>query len=68
MLQWFGTNTDVTDFVVAEEALRDAHRRQAEFLAVLSHELLNPAESSHHRWRFVQDHRAVTTMTRPMMA
>ncbi len=40
--QWFGTNTDVTELVQAQEALREADRRKNEFLAILSHELRNP--------------------------
>jgi PAS domain S-box-containing protein len=42
VLHWFGTNTDVTELMEAEEALREASRRKDEFLAVLSHELRNP--------------------------
>ena len=42
VLQWFGTNTDVTALVEAEEALREAARRKDEFLGMLSHELRNP--------------------------
>ena len=40
--RWFGTNTDVTDRVEAEAALKDAARRKDEFLAMLAHELRNP--------------------------
>ncbi len=36
------TGIDMTDRKEAEEALRDANRRQTEFLAVLGHELRNP--------------------------
>jgi PAS domain S-box-containing protein len=39
---WFGTNTDISDLMQMEEALRDAHRRKDEFLATLAHELRNP--------------------------
>ncbi|HXJ85164.1 MAG TPA: PAS domain S-box protein, partial [Candidatus Methylomirabilis sp.] len=42
VLQWFGTNTDVTALVEAEQAIRDASRRKDEFLGMLSHELRNP--------------------------
>jgi PAS domain S-box-containing protein len=42
VLRWFGTNTDVTDQLAAEEALREADRRKNEFLAMLAHELRNP--------------------------
>lgn len=40
--QWFGTNTDVTELVEAQEALREADRRKTDFLGILSHELRNP--------------------------
>ncbi|BDG03590.1 PocR ligand-binding domain-containing protein [Anaeromyxobacter oryzae] len=42
VVQWFGTNTDVTALVEAQEALRESDRRKSEFIAVLSHELRNP--------------------------
>jgi signal transduction histidine kinase len=42
VLQWFGTNTDVTHLVEAQERLREADRRKDEFLGMLSHELRNP--------------------------
>jgi PAS domain S-box-containing protein len=49
VLQWFGTNTDVTEQVkTAEELTRsrqqleDADRSKNQFLAMLSHELRNP--------------------------
>ncbi|MFC0679504.1 PAS domain-containing protein [Lysobacter korlensis] len=42
VLQWFGTNTDVTAQRQAEEVLRLEHRRKDEFLAMLAHELRNP--------------------------
>jgi signal transduction histidine kinase/ActR/RegA family two-component response regulator len=35
-------SVDITERVLAEEALRDADRRKTEFLAMLSHELRNP--------------------------
>ncbi len=40
--QWFGTNTDVTELVEAQEALREADRHKTDFLGMLSHELRNP--------------------------
>ena len=40
--RWFGTNTDVTERIRMEEALKDGDRRKDEFLAVLAHELRNP--------------------------
>ena len=42
ILRWFGTNTDVTEQLAAEEGLREADRRKNEFLAMLAHELRNP--------------------------
>jgi len=42
VLNWFGTNTDITHQREAEEALRVADRRKDEFLATLAHELRNP--------------------------
>jgi two-component system, chemotaxis family, CheB/CheR fusion protein len=49
VVQWFGTNTDISERMKAEEALRvanaqlaEADQRKNEFLAVLSHELRNP--------------------------
>jgi PAS domain S-box-containing protein len=42
VLQWFGTNTDITEQRAAEEALREADRRKNEFIRMLSHELRNP--------------------------
>ncbi|HLJ97373.1 MAG TPA: PAS domain-containing protein [Gemmataceae bacterium] len=42
ILHWFGTNTDISDIMEKEEALREADRRKDEFLAMLAHELRNP--------------------------
>ncbi|MDR5832266.1 ATP-binding protein [Caballeronia sp. LP006] len=42
IIKWVGTNTDINDRVVAEDALRNANRRKDEFLAMLAHELRNP--------------------------
>ena len=42
VLRWFGTNTDVTELVEAQDALREAARHKDEFLGMLSHELRNP--------------------------
>jgi PAS domain S-box-containing protein len=42
VIRWFGTNTDVTEQRLAEEALREVDRRKDEFMSVLSHELRNP--------------------------
>ncbi len=40
--RWVGTDTDMTDRLAIEEALREADRRKDEFLATLAHELRNP--------------------------
>jgi PAS domain S-box-containing protein len=42
VLRWFGTNTDITERLQMEEALKEADRRKDEFLAMLAHELRNP--------------------------
>ena len=42
VLQWFGTNTDITEERAAQQALREADRRKNEFISMLSHELRNP--------------------------
>ncbi len=42
IVQWFGTNTDITDQLSAQEEIRKASERKDEFLAMLAHELRNP--------------------------
>ncbi|WP_439627054.1 PAS domain S-box protein [Gemmata sp.] len=42
VVRWFGTGTDITARVRAEQALGEADRRKDEFLATLAHELRNP--------------------------
>jgi signal transduction histidine kinase/CheY-like chemotaxis protein len=42
VLQWFGTNTDISDIKEMEGKLREANRHKDEFLAMLAHELRNP--------------------------
>jgi PAS domain S-box-containing protein len=42
IIQWFGTNTDVTDLKKLQDELQEANRRKDEFLAMLAHELRNP--------------------------
>ena len=39
---WFGTNTDITELVNAQEAAQAANRAKDHFIAVLSHELRTP--------------------------
>ena len=42
VLNWFGTNTDVSPLHEAEQERREGERRKDEFLAMLAHELRNP--------------------------
>lgn len=42
IVTWLGTNTDIHDQKLAEESLREEHRRKDQFLALLAHELRNP--------------------------
>lgn len=42
VLQWFGTNTDVSEIKEMEEKLREADRRKDQFVMMLAHELRNP--------------------------
>jgi PAS domain S-box-containing protein len=42
IVQWFGTNTDITDQLSAQEEITKASQRKDEFLAMLAHELRNP--------------------------
>ncbi len=42
IVQWFGTNTDISDARAAQDALSESSRRKDEFLAMLAHELRNP--------------------------
>jgi PAS domain S-box-containing protein len=41
-VKWYGTTTDIHDEREAQQALKDAHRRKDDFLAMLGHELRNP--------------------------
>jgi len=42
VMNWFGTNTDVSPLHEAEQQRKDGERRKDEFLAMLAHELRNP--------------------------
>jgi PAS domain S-box-containing protein len=43
--RWFGTNTDITEQLDAEEQLKEALRARDEFLSIASHELRTPLTS-----------------------
>jgi PAS domain S-box-containing protein len=42
LVSWFGTHTDITDQLKAQEALKEADQRKDDFIAILAHELRNP--------------------------
>ncbi|MEJ7931547.1 ATP-binding protein [Ramlibacter sp. AN1015] len=42
IVSWFGTNTDITEQLEAQQSLHEADRRKDEFIALLAHELRNP--------------------------
>jgi PAS domain S-box-containing protein len=42
VVQWFGTNTDISEQKRAEDALREEARRKDRFISMLAHELRNP--------------------------
>ena len=42
VIRWLGTNTDITERLDMENALRQADRQKDEFIATLAHELRNP--------------------------
>ena len=42
IVKWLGTDTDIHEKKLAEDALQEASRRKDEFLAMLAHELRNP--------------------------
>jgi two-component system CheB/CheR fusion protein len=58
---WFGTNTDITERLEAEQFLIDADRRKDEFLAMLAHELRNPLapiSNAVQLWPLVRENKA----------
>jgi signal transduction histidine kinase len=68
--RWFGTNTDVTERLAMEAALREADRRKDEFLATLAHELRNPLapiRNALHLIALAGDDRAAVAETRGLM-
>lgn len=60
ILRWFGTSTDVTDLRNLQVALKEASKRKDEFLAMLGHELRNPAaaisNATHALSRLLSNH------------
>lgn len=42
VVRWFGTNTDITEQLHAQQVLREAAERKDEFIVTLAHELRNP--------------------------
>lgn len=42
VVSWFGTHTDITMQLQAQQALLEADQRKDEFIAILAHELRNP--------------------------
>jgi len=42
IIKWLGTDTDIHEAKLTEEALQEANHRKDEFLAMLAHELRNP--------------------------
>jgi PAS domain S-box-containing protein len=70
IVRWFGTNTDVTERIRMEEALKDADRRKDEFLAMLAHELRNPLapiRNSLHILRLSSPHDSAAERVAEMM-
>jgi PAS domain S-box-containing protein len=52
--RWFGTNTDITAQLEAEEQLKEALRARDEFLSIASHELRTPLTSLKLQLQMVQ--------------
>ena len=70
VVRWFGTNTDISERLQMEDALRDADRRKDEFLATLAHELRNPIapiSNALQLWPVVENDREQMEELRAMM-
>ncbi|MGH8666181.1 MAG: hybrid sensor histidine kinase/response regulator [Burkholderiales bacterium] len=70
IVRWFGTNTNVTERIRMEEALKEGDRRKDEFLAVLAHELRNPLapiRNALHIWRMTARHDPAAERVSEMM-
>ncbi len=70
IVRWFGTNTDITERLEMENALREADHRKDEFLATLAHELRNPIapiSNALQVWPLVEDDREEVEKLRAIM-
>lgn len=70
IVRWFGTNTDITEHLEMEQALREADHRKDEFLATLAHELRNPIapiSNALQVWPLVENDREEVEKLRAIM-
>jgi PAS domain S-box-containing protein len=70
IVRWFGTNTDITERLAMEQALREADHRKDEFLATLAHELRNPIapiSNALQVWPLVENDREEVEKLRAIM-
>ncbi len=70
IVRWFGTNTDITERLEMEQALREADHRKDEFLATLAHELRNPIapiSNALQVWPLVENDREEVEKLRAIM-
>ncbi len=70
IVRWFGTNTDITERLEMEQALREADHRKDEFLATLAHELRNPIapiSNALQVWPLVENDRTEVEKLRSIM-
>jgi PAS domain S-box-containing protein len=70
VVRWFGTNTDITERLEMEQALREADHRKDEFLATLAHELRNPIapiSNALQVWPMVENDQAEVEKLRAIM-
>jgi PAS domain S-box-containing protein len=70
IVRWFGTNTDITERLEMEQALREADHRKDEFLATLAHELRNPLapiSNALQVWPLVENDREEVEKLRAIM-
>ncbi len=70
IVRWLGTNTDITERLEMEQALREADHRKDEFLATLAHELRNPIapiSNALQVWPLVENNREEVDRLRAIM-